>query len=242
LSPSQVDTWLDCPARWYYKHALQLADPQTASLALGRAVHQAVGCALYRKALDGALPPLEQAEAYCRAHAAREFAAALTDDDHPPALIAQACALVRLYLTQAAPEIRPSRVELPLEGVIAGVRVRGQADIVTVEGLVIDLKTSGRKPAGVSQAHRLQLATYAMLLGADVCRIDTLVKTKTPALVHHTVEIREADRRYAETIYPLAAEGMESGLYPPRRNSLLCSRKHCAFWPACEADHGGSVE
>ena len=40
LSPSQVKTFLDCSARWWFKHALLLPEPKTSSLALGLAVHK----------------------------------------------------------------------------------------------------------------------------------------------------------------------------------------------------------
>ena len=43
LSPSQVRTFMDCQARWYFKYRLHLPDPPTGNLALGRAVHAALG-------------------------------------------------------------------------------------------------------------------------------------------------------------------------------------------------------
>lgn len=43
-------------------------------------------------------------------------------------------------------------------------------------------------------------------------------------------------------LYPLAQEGMRSGLYTPNRGSMLCLRKYCAYWERCEADFGSYVE
>ncbi len=43
------------------------------------------------------------------------------------------------------------------------------------------------------------------------------------------------------SIYPLVQEGMQSGLYFPNRQSLLCSRRQCAFWRECQREFGGSV-
>ena len=42
LSPSQVRTFMDCQARWFFKYVERLPDPQTSSLALGKAVHAAI--------------------------------------------------------------------------------------------------------------------------------------------------------------------------------------------------------
>src|SRR5579862_6803940 len=42
LSPSQVTNLMDCAYRWYGKYVLDLPDPPTGNLALGRAVHSAL--------------------------------------------------------------------------------------------------------------------------------------------------------------------------------------------------------
>jgi len=42
LSPSQVRTFLDCQARWWFKYGLMLPDPKNSSLALGLAIHRAL--------------------------------------------------------------------------------------------------------------------------------------------------------------------------------------------------------
>ena len=42
LSPSQVRTFLDCQARWWFKYGLMLPDQKNSSLALGLAIHRAL--------------------------------------------------------------------------------------------------------------------------------------------------------------------------------------------------------
>ena len=43
LSPSQVRSFMDCQMRWWFKYGLKVPDPATANMALGRAVHSALG-------------------------------------------------------------------------------------------------------------------------------------------------------------------------------------------------------
>jgi CRISPR/Cas system-associated exonuclease Cas4 (RecB family) len=128
--------------------------------------------------------------------------------------------------------------------VIAGVPVRGIADIMTTDGTVIDVKTSSRKPSGVAADHALQLATYSELLpgASGATRIDALVSTKDPQLVQIEHTPGEAGRRLVDRIYPLVAEGIAGGLYVPNRNSTMCSRRYCAFADVCEREFGGCVE
>jgi len=43
LSLSQVRSFMDCQIRWWFKYGLKIPDPQTGNLALGKAVHTALG-------------------------------------------------------------------------------------------------------------------------------------------------------------------------------------------------------
>jgi CRISPR/Cas system-associated exonuclease Cas4 (RecB family) len=42
LSPSQVGTYLTCPAKWYFRYLVGLTEPATGALALGKAFHAAL--------------------------------------------------------------------------------------------------------------------------------------------------------------------------------------------------------
>lgn len=55
LSPSQVRTFRDYGAKWYYKYALGLPDPPKGSLVRGRVVHL-MAEAFFRATLDGGSP------------------------------------------------------------------------------------------------------------------------------------------------------------------------------------------
>src|ERR1017187_10683309 len=62
LSPSQVRTFRDCGAKWYYKYALGLPDPPNGSLVRGRVVHQ-MAEAYFRAKLDGGSPDPDDLQA-----------------------------------------------------------------------------------------------------------------------------------------------------------------------------------
>src|SRR3954466_4383895 len=42
LSPTQVATYLDCSAKWWYKHAMRLPERKSSNLGIGIAFHEAV--------------------------------------------------------------------------------------------------------------------------------------------------------------------------------------------------------
>jgi RecB family exonuclease len=244
LSPSQVRTFRDCGAKWYYKYALGLPDPPNGSLVRGRVVHQ-MAETFFRAKLGGASPDADDLQAAFEDswdHAAAE--AAFGADEDVDLLKRQAAMLTRKYLDEVAPEIEPAALELPVQGVIGGVAVRGFVDLLNTSGRIIDLKTAARKPMGVSADYAFQVATYRQLCpgASGKARVDTLVATKSPQVVTQEYTVSPADLRMTEKLYPLVREAMREGIYLPNRSSNLCSYKHCAFAAVCEAEFGGRVK
>jgi RecB family exonuclease len=244
LSPSQVRTFRDCGAKWYYKYALRLPDPPNGSLVRGRVVHQ-MAEAFFRAKLDGGSPdPDDLAASFDQAWDTAAAGAAFGADEDVDLLKRQAAMLTRKYLDEVAPEIEPAALELSVQGVIGGVPVRGFVDLLDTSGRVIDLKTAARKPTGISADYAFQLATYARLCpGANgKARLDTLVATKSPQVVTQEFTVSPPDRKLTEKLYPLVREAMREGIYLPNRSSNLCSYKHCAFAAVCEVEFGGRVK
>jgi hypothetical protein len=213
-------------------------------MALGRAVHTALAENFAQKIesyedlpIAGVLALFRQAWAFEREQA--EF----RDDEDPAELASCGEILVAKYLDRVAPWIEPVGVELHVVGEIAGVRVQGWVDLLDVSGRIIDIKTSARKPSGIDPQYRFQIATYAQLThgASGEARIDTLVKTKTPALVPQSFTVNEQDLLETRELYPLAQRVMRSELYLPNRLSLSCSRRNCSYWRNCEREWGGEV-
>jgi CRISPR/Cas system-associated exonuclease Cas4 (RecB family) len=253
LSPSQVNTFLECPAKWYYRYMLELPEPVTSSLALGRAVDEALSYNFRWKAETREdLPASDVLQAFDCAFAEQMAEAQLAEGESAEHLHELGEQLVSRYLVELAPDVQPAMVErdgektpavqVPVRGEIAGVPVQGIIDLITEDGVVVDLKTASQKLPGIPPDYRLQLATYCRLTGHTQGRLDCMVKTKTVQCHRLSTEIGAADHRYLEAIYPAAQEAMRTGVYLPRRSSWMCSRKNCAFWRQCEADYGGTVK
>jgi len=244
LSPSQANTFLNCSAKWWFKHGVGLPDPKSGSLVRGLAVHKTIE-RWFKLSLEGATPEIEDmCEPYDDAWESLSAEASFAADDDIAELKRSGAILLRKYLEEVAPEIRPAALEQQVVGEIGGVKVRGYVDIVDVDGNIIDVKTAGKKPSGVDSGYAFQLATYRQILpgASGKARLDTLVATKTPQLVKIEYHVTEADERLTTSLYPRVREGIREGLYFPNRNSNLCSRKYCNFADACCREFGGCVE
>lgn len=244
LSPSQANAYLSCSARWHYRYVQRLPDPASGSLVRGRAVHKLVNH-YFKFRIEGlTLDNGHLAEAYDEIWEQESDGAAFASGEDVEETKQSGAALAAKYLSEAAPEIEPAQLDIPVSGTIGGVAVRGYVDLLDVHGTIVDLKTASRKPSGVSPDYALQVATYAALTpgASGNVRIDTVVSTKQPQLVSIEYNVPDADRQLVERIYPRVQAGMASGYYCPNRGSNLCSRKYCAFADACVAEHGGVVE
>lgn len=244
LSPSQVNTYLNCSAKWHYRYVQKLPDPPSGSLVRGRAVHRLVNH-WFEHRIEGHAPEVGQlGEAWDEIWERESEDAAFGISEDVEELKASGEALAAKYLTEAAPEIEPAFLDVPVTGLIGGVPVRGFIDLIDTSGRIVDLKTSSRKPSGVSPDYALQIATYAQITPGVTgeVRLDTIVATKQTQLVNIAYTVSDEDRRMTEKIYPCVQAGMQSGFYAPNRNSQLCSRKYCNFWDQCVQEWGGHVE
>ncbi len=171
------------------------------------------------------------------------------DEDDQLADTAAAEDLVRrlseLWWQAAAPSIEPEKIEHEVSGKIGGVAIHAVIDIVTTDGMVIDIKTARQRPNGMRPDQRLQVTTYAMLdqpaNESHTVRLDVLTRTQTPAYVQLKTGLQDSDYLHAERIYPMVAEAMDAGIYLPVRSGNLCTRKYCAHWQTCEVEFGGQV-
>ncbi len=246
LSPTQVGTFIDCAARWYFGHCLQLPEPRNASLAIGTAFHRALRVNWEQKVTTRVdLPVGEVLAAYSTAWLEECEITEFRDEENPRELLDTGLGLVNEFMTVAAPGIQPAEggVEKHVTGVIGGVKVQGYVDVLDVDGTTHDTKTAAKNPSGLAD-YMLQLSTYPQITPGATRRVKlhVVTKTKVPAVHPFTRTLDDQDLRVAQTTYPLAQEAMRQGVYLPNRKSFLCSRKNCPFWRACEKEFGGHVE
>jgi hypothetical protein len=245
VSPAQVRRFSDCELRWFYQHLLALHDPPTAMQALDQAIRVAL-MANFRHKLDAKedLQTEGVVGLFRRAWEQQQDVAVFCDDESPESLASTGEALIRLYMQEAAPSIQPESIAQPFEGVLGSVRIRGQIDIVDVDGTLIDILTATGPPTRIDPMHRFELGTCTRLVygASGVVRSDILVASSPAQHITQTWQATAADHRWMDELFPLAQEAMRRGYYMPHRNSTGCSRHQCPYWRRCEQDFGGVVE
>ena len=152
LSPTQVRTFLNCSARWWFKYGLKLPETKNSSLALGSAVHRTLEVNFREKiATREDLETLGVVALFRSEWQDQVAETAFRDDEDPGAIGKVGEQLIAKYMDEAAPWIQPAAAEVDVTGEIGGVAVRGKVDLLDEEGRIVDVKTSARKP---SASHR----------------------------------------------------------------------------------------
>src|ERR1700676_1955892 len=133
LSPSQVRCFMDCQMRWWFKYGLKVPDPATANMALGRAVHSALGENFAQKVDTREDLTTEGGVALFREAWANEIEETeFRDEEDPKEIAVTGEALVTKYMDQKAPTIDPAAVEHKVEGEIVGIKGGGGMDFLAV--------------------------------------------------------------------------------------------------------------
>src|SRR5215831_17210056 len=94
-----------------------------------------------------------------RAWKQQRTAANFCEDEVPQAIGKTGEALVRIYMHEVSPKIRPAAVERPLYGIISSVCIRAQLDLMDKDGTIIDIRTAQGAPARVDHMQRFEWTT-----------------------------------------------------------------------------------
>lgn len=249
LSASQISTWLGCHRKWafrYVEHAPR--EFRSSALALGSAVHSALDW-FHGEKLDGGSPaPTKVAEIF-RADwdAEQEEPIRFKDGESYASLRETGETLARLYAERFA-DTRIEATELPFEvplvdpetGEILGESIRGYIDLLLPDDTLVEVKTTARRFGDDDLRRRLQLTAYAYAHRLKTGRapklaVVSLTKTRRPAVEVATTVRTPAEDAFFVHLAREAAEGMDSGAYPPNPGWQCAD---CEFQRSCAAWRG----
>ena len=167
VSPSQVNSYLSCPAYWASTRLSGVYIPAGPAAARGNAIEAGL--------VAGCLTGLDVSAMVDIAHAAfdsEHSVAALNLGNDPVAqqraqiapAIANAWTVLQQYGKVSVPDDHRNQWEViaPMPGDL-GITLRGFTDFVfPAAGVIVDLKTTSRVPNQISAQHQRQMAFYAM--------------------------------------------------------------------------------
>jgi putative RecB family exonuclease len=210
LSASSAKAYILCPRQWQYRYIDRLPDPPGPAMEHGTMVHQAIE-RYWRGGYDKPEPGLHR---YVSTY--RKMPGAVTPE-------------------------RVGQVELKLQAALPGVDVPilGYLDLVTTDGVIVDLKTAGRHWPSERALTELQPALYTWLAtqcGYEIERFEFHILVgdgsdrQVLAQCLPVVLDEEEVERHLESVRS-AWRGIVAGVFPPRR-TVLCG--WCGFREVCQ--------
>jgi hypothetical protein len=250
LSATQINMLAKCPKQYEFRYVDGIRSPPGVSLVLGKGGHKGVEANLRAKLASGELLSLE-AVTQAAAEGVREEwekePVALTEEEEQLGAnrvlgetVDKAVALVGLHHKVVAPAISPVAIESGFRLDLPGFPfdIIGYKD-VEEETRIRDTKFKGKSPPEDAADTSIQLTLYHMesaARGKSVeVQLDNLVANKVPKYVPQKSKRSELDHRRFLRRVELAAQQIESGIFPPTDpTSWACSEKWCGYWDACE--------
>lgn len=258
LATIRASSWpdlFDCPARWYARNIQGLRMPSSGAAALGTAVHH--GAAVFDAAkISGDFITIEDASEAAADMARNPDQEVVWDDalphgkavDTAATLTAEYCAKIGVSRTYAAVEIECEALDVSTK--YGTVCLTGTTDRIrtTDSGMgITDLKTGGQavnaEGNAVVKGHHLQLGIYTIMaehaIGQSLNAPAEIVGMKTkgkPAVgVGYLEDVRSPliGTEDKPGLIEIAAQMLDTGLFPPNPKSMLCSEKYCPAYPTC---------
>lgn len=244
ISVSQINSYLRCPAQYFFRYIRNIPSPPNRALTVGKVVHAANELNYRQKMNTGVDLPLADIQEYTAAQFESQIPLTEWNGEDPGQAKDEAIILASLYHTEVAPAVMPVSVELRVEVEFenAPYTLLGFIDLIDNDGYIRDTKTTGRTPGDDEAARSLQLTAYYLAyqynFGQDPAgvKLDYLVATKKPKYISLEASRTQADVDRFLKIMGKVAEAIGAGHFYPNPTNFTCSEKSCAYWSICQKE------
>lgn len=256
LSASMVNTYRQCPYKFYCSYCLKLPRRSNAFLAFGSSFHRMCEENFWQKRQTRKdLPTGLLTDFFANDLEYTDDVDWKEQDQTLEATKDQGVKTVRAFQEKVAPGIQPVEVE-HLWSMEVGGRdwlITGKTDVLTKDD-VDEIKTTGKRPSKGKDGqyipkpdHLLQVETYVMARRAQMGRQDIQGRLRyalrgKEETISLPVEFGPDLAQRVVSTFDNVAKCIQLEWWPVFRNHYLCSRKYCSFWEQCEKDCGGRVK
>jgi hypothetical protein len=256
FSVSSINQFIRCPYQWYRRRVLKEIEPPSIALAFGSSFDSAANLNYEEKIKTQKDEPDDVLhDKFVEELEGRK--GEIWYDDNPKKVIedskAKGTKLISKFKADVMVDVYPQEVQekitTPLDGV--DYDLFSILDLTTVDGKVVDNKTSARQWHDGKERQELQRTMYAL---AYLAKYGTLpkamefhiaIKTKEPKtqVVTGVVSNEEIQGflKFVAFVVSNIRASVKSGVFIPRRDHNLCSVRHCGYFASCEKEWGWKI-
>ena len=239
ISASRLSMFRRCPMQFYLKYILGMKVPTSLSMFKGKMTHGGIEFFFKNRWLGRCLTDKDISEYTIRTwdKQAKTEGFKFKSNAESKKSLDQVIDGTQVYLDEYRSEI-PSAIEAELRGPITGfewpIDLLGYVDFIRDDGMLIEIKTTGRKPSGSKEsmifAHSIQLAAYDILYkqveGKPLSGIEVrnIVLKKKPEIVPVKVDKvpRVAHQIFRTTLVDLL-EACKNKYFPRNPTGMFCT-------------------
>ncbi|MDD5704050.1 MAG: PD-(D/E)XK nuclease family protein, partial [Dehalococcoidales bacterium] len=245
ISHSQLSLWQLCPKQWEYVYIQKMRRSSNGNLILGSCYHQALEENFKRKMELGHDLDYDICADYFSTIWDKSVASSWNinwNDKDPGVLKDLGFALLDKYLETVAPAIIPQCVELEIEKEFEDTSFVIRIDLIDMNGVVIDHKTSSKSYTQADVDKDMQASASAFMLDRPIVfQNHVAVKTRNPQIQIVKTYRTDLDVSWWYRKAVAILHHMKTGYAPPNEDGWWCNPNYCDFYDECRKDLARSI-
>ena len=259
LRVSEINSYLECPSKFYFQAIEKVETPNKIALAGGTAYHSALEVNYHQKIQSRTdLPIADVVDAFSSAYDKEVSNVDKVDFDiETPGQVKSAWIdVLKIYMKDVAYRIFPAaverRIKVKLKGYAYG--LTGKIDIKDEDAVIVDHKTTSKPYKNTPENYKIQVGGGYCLLDKALtssdpnnmptksARIDYNIRKspKSPRAEVRNIQV-DIDIPYFLNVFEQVSNGISGGAFPPNRNFMYCTQRFCKFHHECTQKYGGKV-
>lgn len=256
FSASSINQFIRCPYQWYRRRVLKEIEPPSIALAFGSSFDDAANKNYSEKMKTMKDEPDSVLhDVFVQSLEGRKDS--IWYDENPKRVIEDAkqtgTKLISVFKKDIMTETFPQEVQEKITTPLASVDydLFSILDLTTVDGRVVDNKTSARAWHEGKERQELQRTMYSLAYLAKYGRLPSGmeyhigIKTKEPKTQVIKTNVTEDEiqgfLKFVAFVVAQIRASVKSGIFVPRRDHNLCSTRHCGYFSSCEKEWGWKI-
>ncbi len=259
LRVSEINSYLECPARFYFDSIEKIEVPNKIALAGGTAYHKALETNYVQKIESRTdLPVSDVIDAFSSSYDDEIEIVDKADFEieKPGTVKDNWIEVLKIYMKDTAYRIFPVDVERRISAKLKNWKygLTGKVDIKDEDAVIVDHKTTSKPYKSTPENYKLQCGGGYPLLDkilslsdeshkqAKAARIDYNIRKspKSPKAEVRNIAV-DIDIPYFLNVFDQVQNGISAGVFPPNRQHIYCTKRFCKFWNECELKFKGKV-
>jgi hypothetical protein len=251
LSKTQISMYLKCPFSYYCRYVMGIKKPPSASILMGKSFDTAVNLDYNNKIKTGRNEKASVVkDCFAEAFDADKGNTAFLADEKPEKLKDLGVKTIEVFQKEIGFAVKPTEVQVEDEITFENVdyTLKVVVDAIESNAVVIDNKYSGKSWSEGKEFKQLDPVIYSLWFlqrkkrPAAGFRFDIGIGTMTPKTQQIAFTVTDAEMTGFLKLLAAVNDSIESdkkrGVFYPRTDSFLCSRKFCGYCDMCSQEFG----